>query len=147
MPGSKRSGFFIDEKTYNENSYKLEELFSPRTAARLQNQAIFQTKETDSLFLGRCYTICSLKNWSKKFGPVLGVKPEVDVKVFVHGNGNEFWLNGLMEVPFDIPFVIVDVTNAKEVVAAVLSLAEIDSTYLVSSISLTTSSKARTFYK
>ncbi len=91
---------------------------------------------------GRCYTVCSLKNWPKKFGPVLGVDPKVDVKVFVHGNGNEFWLNGLMEVPFEIPFVILDVTNAKKVVAAVMSLAEIDSTSLVSSISPHTSRKS-----
>ena len=131
MSGFKQGGFFIDEKTYNENSYKLEELFHPRTFRHLQNLTIFQTKETDSLILGRCHTICSLTKWSKKFGPVLNIKPEINVKVFVHGNGNEFWLNGIMEAPFDIPFVIIDVTNTKEIVAAIMFLAEIDSTFLV----------------
>ena len=53
------------------------------------------------MFLGRCYTICNVLKWAKKFGPNLQLKTDFDVKVFVHSLWDEFWLNGINEIPFE----------------------------------------------
>ena len=82
------------------------------------------------MFLGRCYTICNVLKWAKKFGPNLQLKTDFDVKVFVHSLWDEFWLNGINEIPFEMPFFILDTTNHKGIAAAVLSLTEVESIYL-----------------
>lgn len=41
MGGFKQPGFFFDEKTFSENCFKLEEIFSPNTTNLLQNKSTF----------------------------------------------------------------------------------------------------------
>jgi hypothetical protein len=129
MAGFKQPGFFFDENSFTENCFKLEEIFCPETISHVQNKSIFLIKKTMTLE-GCCYTLCSLKKWRKMFGPYLNLKPGIDVKIYIHVYGNEFWLNGWMDFPFDIPIVIIDVTNTKGYIGGYIYLTEIDSTFL-----------------
>ena len=130
MPGYKNPGHFFGKKSYNENAYQLEELFSPKTVSDLKNSSLFKLSETMSIYLGRCFTICPVQKYGKKIGPALELKTDFDFKTFIHVAGFEFWLNGIMEFPYEIPFTVLNVNNAEDIIVAFLSVAEIESTFL-----------------
>ena len=88
------------------------------------------TLEVNSFNLGRCYTVCNVRLWAKKFGPILHLKKEFDVRVFVHTDGDEFWLNGISEFPFEIPSFIMETSNTKNIAATTVSLTEVESYFL-----------------
>ena len=130
MSGYKNPGNFFGKKSYNENAYQLEELFSPNTVSILKNSSLVQLIETKSIYIGRCFTICTIIKFGKKFGPTLELKKDFDFKAFIHVAGFEFWLNGVTEYPLEIPSTVLDVNNSENVIAAFLSVAEIESTFL-----------------
>jgi hypothetical protein len=130
MPGYKKNGFYFNEKSYNENIFQLEDIFGPDTVMDLKNTSNFLLKETQTLYLGLCFTLCSYGEFAKKNGHTVHLKTDFDVKIFVHQQVSEYWIKGLTEVPYDIPFTVLDVNNSDDIVAAVMSLSEIISTSL-----------------
>ena len=51
---------------------------------------------------GRCYTICSQRNADKVDGSYIYLKRNLDLILYVHTNGDEFWLNGPTVFPVKV---------------------------------------------
>jgi hypothetical protein len=84
--GFKTKGFFYTNKTFNENSYDPEEFFNMTSLDQFQNMPQYVFKKINTLLWGRCYTMCNLRE-SK-----IVLKTYTDLKIFVHIDGDEFWL-------------------------------------------------------
>ncbi len=84
--GFKTKGFFYTNKTFNENSYDPEEFFNMTSLDQFQNLPQYVFKKINTLLWGRCYTMCNLRE-SK-----IVLKTYTDLKIFVHIDGDEFWL-------------------------------------------------------
>ena len=55
----KQRGLYYEEKSYLENTFRLEDIFHDYTLKQFENKTIFLIKELHTLFLGTCYTLCS----------------------------------------------------------------------------------------
>ncbi len=85
-----------------ENTFSLEDIFSPTTVANLRNSSKFKMVEMTSMFFGRCYTACYVNKVVPKSGPRILFKTDFDVKVFFHISGSELWISGAVEFPIDV---------------------------------------------
>ena len=54
-------GFFFTPETYREKTFNIEDVFDNETLVELRNSSLYHVTETNSLFYGRCFTICYLK--------------------------------------------------------------------------------------
>ena len=128
--GLKKKGSFYSQKEIDENSYNLTEIFDPRTWE--EDKGFFENSITfqDNLLLGRCFTICNTLEWDKRNGPSVYLKRDIDVKVFIHKGGDDFWLNGASNIPPTIVALNIEVNNQKGMAGASISLVEIEMTHL-----------------
>ena len=74
VPGFKKKGFYFDEGSFDENAFNLSDIFVDRAVAKLNNVSEFRLVNIRTMFHGNCFTICSLRKWGKKWGPVLTLK-------------------------------------------------------------------------
>ena len=86
-PGFKVKGFFYQQNLVDQNSFSLEDMFSPKTVAQLRNSSTYSLKTTCSQLLGCCTTICPHSLFPPKNGPFFHLKTNLDFKAFVHNNG------------------------------------------------------------
>ena len=57
----KKKGFFWNSKSYNENTYKLDELLDDDSLKAIGNTYEYWLAEEDTVFYGKMFTICFLK--------------------------------------------------------------------------------------
>ena len=130
MSGFKVPGFFYQADDFIKNSYSLQDIFSPITISDIENKTKYVKYETFSQLIGHCFTICSLDKWNETMAPHFYLTTKFDIKIFVHERGMEFWLKGFAEFPIDVSFVTLETNNSKGMVSAVMTLKEVDSTFL-----------------
>ena len=132
MPGFKKKGFFYSEKLLKENSFSLEEIFSPNTSSLFKNSSTFSIKYTTSQQLGQCITVCYMIPFPPKLSPLIfGINQNLDLKVFIHQKNTDFWMTGFKEFPIDDPSsVFIESNNSKGFHGANLNVAEVETTYL-----------------
>ena len=126
----KEAGKFYCQKNVDEKSYNHSEIFDPSTWDEDNGFSEKSITYQDNLFLGRCFTICNNKKWAKKQGPNIYFKLDMDVKIFIHKRGEEFWLNGALYVPATITTTNIEISNQKGMQVASISLLEIEITHL-----------------
>ena len=112
LPAFKVKGFFYQKNLTDQNSFTMDDIFAPETVEMLIDQSQFLLKATCSQFLGCCTTICPQYVWRPKNGPMIYLKTDFDMKVFLHDQGTEFWFTGFNEFPYDIPFGIVEANSS-----------------------------------
>ena len=122
VQGFKVKGFFHGETAMLENSFSWEDVFAEKTIHKVRNNTLYSTTRPCSQFLGCCFTLCNLILYEAKLGPILLFKTNVDLKVFVHNKGIEFWFSGFSDSPNGIPFVIIEANNKKGMTGSLLSI-------------------------
>ena len=90
----------------------------------------YKIRETLNIVAGRCHTICNLRKYFKKIGPSFLLKINLNLVIFVHMEGDEFWLNGLSDFPINIASTGLDTSNKSGITSALMSLSETESSYL-----------------
>ena len=61
LPAYRHHGFYYTEAMFVNNTFNIEDIFDKETLRDLKNNSLFHVIETYSLFYGRCFTICYLK--------------------------------------------------------------------------------------
>jgi len=128
MPGFKKRGFHFTTKGFNENAFKIEDVFHDKTIEKLKNQNNYLIREISSMFTGRCFTVCYLHNVMFELHTFY-LKQSWDIKTYVHTQGEEYWLN-FGNFPTERCDKILDTNNSDGVVNALMGLAEIEKTDL-----------------
>ena len=129
--GYKESGSgLVTETSYQNGTYSLEDLFLPQTLKDLKNGLEYFTTEISTLGLGRCQTVCNLEKKMKKDGPILFLKANHDITVFVHLKGEEIWLNNQLDSPITIASTLIEIKSRDQFFGAVMLLGEIDTSVL-----------------
>ena len=80
-------------------------LFGNETLQRFQNGSELRIFETFSELKGRCFTIESVQLESSIM--VLGLKPGLKLDMFIHGKGEEVWLQ-FGAFPFMVSSALID---------------------------------------
>ena len=117
-------------KTYKENTFKLDDIFSEDTVKTLKNPTEFTITETECVILGICQTICKLKKVEAfDFSFSLQMKRSWDVNIYFHSQGSELWFL-FSPVVLDSQFVTLPTQNDKGLISADLSISETQTTVL-----------------
>jgi hypothetical protein len=61
LPAYRSKGFYYTNRSFVENTFNIEDIFDEQTLKELRNKTLYHVTETNSLFYGRCFTICHLK--------------------------------------------------------------------------------------
>ncbi len=131
LEGFKKStSYLVDETSYKNGTYSLEDLFISDTLKDLKNVSEYFTTEISTLGLGRCQTVCNVEKKTKKDGPILFLKTNHDIKVFVHLKGEEIWLNNQLDSPISIASTLIEIKSRDQFFGAVMYIGEIDTTVL-----------------
>ena len=59
--GARSKGFYYTRQKFIENTFNIDDVFDKDTMEELKNETLYEVTETNSLFYGRCFTICHLK--------------------------------------------------------------------------------------
>jgi hypothetical protein len=100
--GFKRRGYFSNESSFLENSFSAEEIFHPTSISEFKDVSRFSVKATNNLIAGRCYTVCSLQLANQNDGTWIYLRQKLNLVLYVHTSGDEFWLNGANDFPVKI---------------------------------------------
>jgi hypothetical protein len=57
----KKHGFFFTDNDYEENTFKLDDIFHSETVARLNNATEYCVETINTLVYGKCFRICYLE--------------------------------------------------------------------------------------
>ena len=128
--GFKNKGRFYTEKEFIDQTFSLSDFFLPKTISMLKDSKDYKIKETLNIVAGRCHTICNLHKYYKKIGPSFLLKTNLNLLIFAHMEGDEFWLNGLSDFPINIAYIGLDTSNKSGISSALVSLSETESSYL-----------------
>ena len=100
--GFKRRGYFSNESSFLENSFSAEEIFHPTSISEFKDVSRFSVKATNNLIAGRCYTVCSLQLANQNDGTWIYLRQKLNLVLYVHTSGDEFWLNGANVFPVKV---------------------------------------------
>ena len=78
---------------YEKSTYRLQDIFGEETIKNLKSTN-FSLEHVDTLYFGRCFTICSLRVVEANEFLTLCVKRDFDLKMIVHLEGEAAWLSG-----------------------------------------------------
>ncbi len=126
----KHWGLYYDEKSYLENTYRLEEIFQNETLLLIKNNTNFYIKEFHTLFLGTCHTICALTYKRAKEEERYIFKYQKDIKLVAHGIGEEFWLFAWFMFPSEVGNVQLSFKEDDEIVAASIAIKKTETVLL-----------------
>ena len=128
MLGFKKRGFHFSTKGFNENTFRIEDIFHNKTIDKLKISTDYLVKEVWSIFSGKCFTICYLHNVNFDLNE-LDLKQTWDMKIYVHNSGEEYWLY-FGDFPTAICDKILDTNNSDGIIMGLIRLAEIEKTDL-----------------
>jgi hypothetical protein len=95
LPGYKNRGFYYTTKTLNE----------------FKNKSRFLFAEVQTLFFGRCYKVCSLEEVHLGQAFYWEIKTEFNSRLFLHSDGDEFWLSGNAMYIIDMAPTLIEVNR------------------------------------
>jgi hypothetical protein len=118
----KQWGMHYEEKSYLENTYRLEDIFQNETLQKITNKTNFFIKEFHTLFLGTCYTLCSLTYVGEKEEVRISFRYLGDIKIVVHGIGEEFWLFAWFMFPSEVGNTQLTIKEDVKIVGATVTI-------------------------
>jgi hypothetical protein len=80
--------------------------------SELRNDSLFLVSETLSSYFGRCYTLFRMASHSENFFR-LGLKTKLNVNMYLHAKGDEFWLK-IGTFPFPVAAAKIETKNADD---------------------------------
>ncbi len=124
--------FHYKSNDYLKNTYTKEDIFDKKTLTALSNTTLFDVKESPTLYLGICFTICH----KLKFGIYeddgnygLFFKKKMNLKMYFHVPGEEFWLNGYVRFPSNKVSIELKTNNSDGISSAIVNLSEYQERY------------------
>jgi hypothetical protein len=114
----KQWGMYYEEKSYLENTFQLEDIFHNKTLQQIKNKTNFLMKEIHTLYLGTCYSLCALTYFGAKEEIRIRLRYQGDIRIVVHGIGEEFWLLAWLMFPSEVENFILNIKEDYEIVAA-----------------------------
>lgn len=126
----KKRGFYYEEKSYLENTFRLEDIFHDYTLQIIKNKTNFLTKEIHTFYFGTCFTLCCLTYFEAKASVFIKFRYLSDIKLFVHGPGEEFWLLASFTFPSEVGNVNLNIQEESNIVVAAVAIKETDTVYL-----------------
>ena len=114
IDGFKSDGFyFYDDETFINATYSMDEIFEDQTIEMFRNKSMFRTVETNTLLMGRCFTICYMGTLARRKSVQLTLKANLDLKVFIHLPEEEMWLNMESEFPANVPDLVLNCSQTQ----------------------------------
>jgi hypothetical protein len=111
LPGYKNRGFYFTTKNYTDNTYNPEDFFPDKTLNEFKNKSRFLFAEVQTLFFGRCYKVCSLEEVHLGQAFYWEIKTEFNSRLFLHSDGDEFWLSGNAMYIIDMAPTLIEVNR------------------------------------
>jgi len=82
----------LTNQDFLENTYNFEEIFNNMTISDFKTTYIMSVKTVNSIFFGRCYTICPMEKIEPFIKNYITLSDSTNIEVFLHSVGEEFWL-------------------------------------------------------
>ena len=126
MSGFKQKGFHHKLEDAVKNSFNLSEIIYNDdfndTKSLLYKELIAQQ-------IGRCFSIYNSTGFKLYNGLVLFFEPNHDLKIYIHPRGDELWLAGFQEFPYEVATVSLDIAKLQNFSLAMITLREVRSVY------------------
>jgi hypothetical protein len=113
-----------------ENTFQLEDIFQNETLQLITNKTNFFIKEFHTLFLGTCYTICTLTYVGAKEEVKYYFQYQNDIRIVAHLIGEEFWLFAWFMFPSEVGNVILSFKEDNEIVAGSVAIKKTETVLL-----------------
>ena len=126
----KQWGLYYEEKSYLANTFQLEDIFHDYTLQQIKNQTNVFMKEIHTLFLGTCYTLCTLTYFQAKEDMYIVLSYLSDIKIVAHGIGEEFWLFAWFMFPSEVGSTKLTIKEDDEIVAASVTIKKTETVLL-----------------
>ena len=105
---------------YIENTYELRDFFSNDTLIELKTSSLYSVKEMRSMFFGRCYKICSIAELQVNGFKRWELKTDFNCKLYVHNDGDEFWLISGITYLIDMSQTTIDINRTDGIKAGLM---------------------------
>ncbi len=112
---------------YLQNTFTKEDIFEQRTLDSLSNTTIYDVKESLTFFLGICFTICHKLKGGISENTIYGClyfKKSMNIKIYFHVPGEEFWLNGYIRFPSNKVSIDLMTNNSEQISSVLVALSE-----------------------
>ncbi len=76
----KTRGFYYNRKTLVQETFEKEEIFADIKGFSVFNKSEYSLEEIQSVFLGRCYTVCPVRPSRRNYGFYIFLKNSMDLK-------------------------------------------------------------------
>jgi hypothetical protein len=80
------------ENDFVDHSFQMEDIFFQQTIDNLKNESKFILRKVRSELLGQCFTVQNIEKMGENQYDQYVLKRKVDITLFVHELGDEFWL-------------------------------------------------------
>lgn len=91
LPAYRRKGFYFTTADFVRHTFNIEDIFNEQTLIDLKNESLYEVSYTNSLFYGRCFTICYKTPLPAKKILYIELSRKIDIKLLVHPKNDEFW--------------------------------------------------------
>ena len=113
----KRHGFFYTKEDYEENTFKLEDIFHPETIERLNNTSLYTIENLNTLVYGKCHKLCYQNPVSSQQAERFILKKQSDYIIYTLGDEEEFWLVMPFRFPYEIALEYLDSRNDNGIIS------------------------------
>ena len=126
MSGFKQRGFFYKKEDAYINTLNLDEIIS---AADINDTKSLMYQQPIAQQIGRCFSLYNKTGLRLYTGFEMFFKTSNDLKVFIHHKGDELWLAGLQEFPFEVATLHLQITKWQNFSFADIGLKEVRSIF------------------
>lgn len=126
MSGFKQRGFFYKKEDAYNNTLNLDEIIS---AADINDTKSLMYQQPIAQQIGRCFSLYNKTGLRLYTGFEMFFKTSNDLKVFIHHKGDELWLAGLQELPFEVATLHLHITKWQNFSFAYIGLREVRSIF------------------
>ena len=124
MAGFKKEGYYYKVNDVMKNTLNLSDIISDATYNDTKNLLY---DEPIAQQIGRCFSLKNQTGYELNVPLPLIFKTNYDLKVYIHSKGDELWLSGFQEFPFETASVTLDITKQQNYSMALISIKEINS--------------------
>ena len=123
MTGFKQEGFFYKQGDVLNNTLDLRDIIIPAT---YNDTRSMMYQEPIAQQIGRCFSLKDNHGYQVYYGMKLHFNTTNDLKIYIHAKGDELWLTGFQEFPYEVATFTLDITK-KQNSLALLSMKEVSS--------------------
>jgi len=103
-------------------TFALEEIFRDETVLQLRNKSHYDVSDIKTLYQGLCHKICKKVSFQDRQIFSLSVFGNLSLKIFLHNDGEDFWILGALNFPFPITYLLPNIVNDLGIVTASLEI-------------------------